>query len=34
LINKREKNNCFNAFLNNHYIGMVIFTGIATSVVI
>ena len=34
LINKREKDQCFKAFLNNHYIGMVIFIGIVFSVVI
>jgi len=33
LINNREKDKCFKAFLNNHYLGMVIFAGIAFSVI-
>jgi 4-hydroxybenzoate polyprenyltransferase len=31
LIRKREKKNCFNAFLNNHWLGAAIFFGIVMS---
>jgi 4-hydroxybenzoate polyprenyltransferase len=31
LIHKRERDPCFKAFLNNHYVGLVIFIGIAAS---
>jgi 4-hydroxybenzoate polyprenyltransferase len=34
LIKTRKKDSCFKAFLHNHYIGMVIFIGIAVSVAI
>ena len=33
LIKNREKSACFNAFLHNNYIGLIIFCGIALSVV-
>lgn len=33
LIKNREKNACFQAFLHNHFIGMVIFIGIALSLI-
>ena len=32
LIKNREKTACFSAFLHNHYLGMLIFAGIALSV--
>ncbi len=31
LISQREKNNCFNAFLNNNYVGLAIFVGLAAD---
>ena len=31
LIKNREKNACFNAFLNNNYVGLAIFVGLAVS---
>ncbi|WP_209327191.1 4-hydroxybenzoate octaprenyltransferase [Pseudoalteromonas sp. PA2MD11] len=31
LIHKREREPCFKAFLNNHYVGLVIFIGLAAS---
>ena len=31
LIHKRERDPCFKAFLNNHYVGLVIFIGLAAS---
>ena len=31
LIHSRERANCFKAFLNNHYVGMVIFLGLAVA---
>ena len=31
LISQRDKNNCFNAFLNNNYVGLVIFIGLAAD---
>lgn len=31
LISRREKNNCFTAFLNNNYVGLVIFIGLAAD---
>lgn len=34
LIKNREKTACFKAFLHNHYLGMVIFLGIALSVLL
>ncbi len=34
LIKNREKNACFQAFLNNHYIGLFVFLGIATSYIL
>jgi 4-hydroxybenzoate polyprenyltransferase len=34
LIANREKERCFKAFLNNHYVGMAIFVGIASDYLI
>ncbi|CAM3741131.1 MULTISPECIES: 4-hydroxybenzoate octaprenyltransferase [Pseudoalteromonas] len=31
LIHSRDREQCFKAFLNNHYVGMVIFVGLMTS---
>lgn len=31
LIHERDRENCFKAFLNNHYVGMLIFLGLALS---
>ncbi len=33
LIKDRNKPNCFKAFLNNHYVGMAVFAGIAVSLI-
>lgn len=32
LIAKRERDKCFQAFLNNNYVGMIVFAGIALSI--
>jgi len=32
LISKRERDKCFQAFLNNNYVGMIVFAGIALSI--
>ena len=31
LISQRDKNNCFNAFLNNNYVGLIIFIGLVAD---
>ncbi|MGL5365660.1 MAG: 4-hydroxybenzoate octaprenyltransferase, partial [Plesiomonas shigelloides] len=31
LLKERERDACFQAFLNNNYVGMVLFCGIASS---
>ena len=31
LIFKRERDNCFKAFMNNNYVGLVLFLGLAMS---
>ncbi|ALO41241.1 4-hydroxybenzoate octaprenyltransferase [Pseudoalteromonas phenolica] len=32
LIHERQRENCFKAFLNNHYVGLLVFLGLALSI--